>query len=1472
MKTHKLKIIFLLSMGFILADNLSFAGMGDYSAVPPFVLRGTDANVLLNLSIESPMQGAAYNDQPNDANGDGDTSDTLDCAGRDGSLGVCYIKEKEFLGIFDPDKCYVYSSSRFEPSSDANSDHECSGKWSGNFLNWATMTAIDEFRWALTGGNRVVDTTSLTVLERANMGLGAGHSWYPYKKVTASKNVAPSTVTPYSDGTIYIYNHGYQFNVGTSAGGSQKASNLYVRVKVCDPSKGLEDNCVDYGGYYKPDGLIQNKADKLRFALMGYSKDSSRDRDGGILRANMKYVGPKQPDGTDNPIKEFGTDGIFITNPEGAAEGVSGVIMYLNKFGANGYKGCDPVGELFYECLNYYKDRGPTAEYSAGLTAAEKDGYPVVTAWDDPIQYWCQKNYIVGINDANPWLDKQLPGTYFTTGTFNGRNINDSGSGYDWGEPSNPDPDINVTTLTNTVGDLEGLTNTSQYVGCTETNCDMANTTKNIAGLGEVMATFPDPIKENSYYVAGLAYYANTQDIRSDFANRQTVTTFMIDTQEYKATPPIGQMNMLYLTGKYGGFEETDFTDTNSDGNAYEPNLASEWDADSDGEPDYYILATDPKKLVDGLGKAFNEIMKRASSGTAASVISNSRSGEGAVYQSIFYPYYNDTCATANEVKWIGEVHALFVDSYGNMREDTAPQNSTLDLTTDKIIVFDGSDVYKLTDTDGSGELDAGSEFTDTNGNGKLDSAELTGTPVTLNDIEYVWSSSTWLNDTALVADTQRTYATTDKKRYIFTFIDDGDMVKEAGEQVEFTTAAGDVTKIYPYIHLFTPFAYTVASPPPGITALDNTYKGYQTERIIKYIRGEDQGAFSYGSSIIPAMRSRQIDFGCDNTVETWRMGDVIHSTPTLVGGPAEGYDMIYKDTTYENFVKKYKNRRGVVYVGSNDGMLHAFNAGFFDSTNHKFITQPLKDNPSPPPDEILDTSYTAYDLGAELWAYIPFNLLPHLYWLTDPTYSHVYYVDLKPKIFDARIYDHTLGANDVHPNGWATILVCGMRFGGGAIRTDKDKDGVYEPAHATLPDQEMRSAYIIMDITDPESAPILLGEVTFSDLGYTTSYPSAILMDPKDTVSGNDWYLTLGSGPIDSGGPNTTALEDCASDQQAKIYIIDLKELAQNAVLQDPVAAALPAAGAFATLSDANSYVSESVSVDFDLDYKTDAVYFSTISGSHPTWGGKLRRIVIDDDMTPANWDGDSTLVDVSQPITSPPAIARDSDERIWVCFGTGRFLNHDDITNNVQQSFYSIKEPFNDINSDGIVDTGEGLTYGTVLTTILLDVSNAVVYENGNTVTGVAGVTNFTELETAIEGKDGWLLDFSSSYERNLGGAALIGDILTFTSYTPDSDPCEFEGASALYALYFRTGTAYIQSVIGLGSGFVTNGAETEYEVSKRISLGDGLTVTPNIHTGRQGGAKAFIQTSTGAIESVEQINPGVTKTGKVSWHEEE
>ena len=214
-----------------------------------------------------------------------------------------------------------------------------------------------------------------------------------------------------------------------------------------------------------------------------------------------------------------------------------------------------------------------------------------------------------------------------------------------------------------------------------------------------------------------------------------------------------------------------------------------------------------------------------------------------------------------------------------------------------------------------------------------------------------------------------------------------------------------------------------------------------------------------------------------------------------------ENFDDIYSDPTYGEFEYIYARGTGpsasprptVVYVGANDGTLHAFNAGVYrpgsdwtsGDTEHGRYTM---DYPS------YYTSALGFvpDRGEEIWAFVPRAVLPHLQWLTDPNYTHVYYVDQKPKIADVRIFPD----DSTHPNGWGTVLIGGLRMGGGLYEVDDfNQDG-------TPDDTEVfSSCYFALDITNP-GAPELLWEFTDPDhLGFTSGYPAmARVGDPERT------------------------------------------------------------------------------------------------------------------------------------------------------------------------------------------------------------------------------------------------------------------------------------------------------------------------------------------------------------------------------------
>jgi type IV pilus assembly protein PilY1 len=114
-------------------------------------------------------------------------------------------------------------------------------------------------------------------------------------------------------------------------------------------------------------------------------------------------------------------------------------------------------------------------------------------------------------------------------------------------------------------------------------------------------------------------------------------------------------------------------------------------------------------------------------------------------------------------------------------------------------------------------------------------------------------------------------------------------------------------------------------------------------------------------------------------------LGDIVDSAPLYVG-EANGF---YRDSIatapYSTYAATRSAQTPVIYVGANDGMLHAFNGS----------------------------------TGAELFAYVPWAVRSRLSALTDPTYSHQYTVDGSPGVFDA-----------FYGGAWHSVLVSGMNAG----------------------------------------------------------------------------------------------------------------------------------------------------------------------------------------------------------------------------------------------------------------------------------------------------------------------------------------------------------------------------------------------------------------------------------------------------------
>ncbi len=561
------------------------------------------------------------------------------------NIETSYSTSTEYVGYFDSNKCYNYNYSTteseryFYPVGNATS-RACSytlKQWSGNFLNWAATQTIDPFRKALTGGYRVKDTTDETILEKARSDSNTGASIYPDRRVPSSgdnltrvRGATPAdwnsintrlrtygnkmrfTYSGSLGGTVVEYDPNSVTLNGTNSGTVYEVS---VRVKVCVNGM-LEDNCVVYSsGYAKPEGLIQKYAHRIRYSAFGYLNDHEVGRDGGVLRARQKFVGPMLPDpetgiSESNPNREWDpSTGVLVQNPDSddaaatAVPGIvnSGVINYINKFGqmtTKAHKSIDPVSELYYTALRYLRNQGNVPAYT-NLTGTDTnkyelaDGFPVITDWDDPYQYWCQNSAILGIGDANTHRDKNLMGTTSTSE-----------------EPTMPSEvsgdSVDVHEWTQKIATLEGITINTQFTG-----------------------------RNNSAFIAGLAYWAHTQDLRpeEEMPNKQTVSTHWVDVREAQVLEPRNR-NQYWLAAKYGGFTVPADYDSVSNTTA----LQTEWWY-TNGEtlatgpisattgtmvrPDNFYVASDAEKMVDSLTRAFATISS-AGIGSGASLAANS--------------------------------------------------------------------------------------------------------------------------------------------------------------------------------------------------------------------------------------------------------------------------------------------------------------------------------------------------------------------------------------------------------------------------------------------------------------------------------------------------------------------------------------------------------------------------------------------------------------------------------------------------------------------------------------------------------------------------------------------------------------------------------------------------------------------------------------------------------------------------------
>lgn len=252
---------------------------------------------------------------------------------------------------------------------------------------------------------------------------------------------------------------------------------------------------------------------------------------------------------------------------------------------------------------------------------------------------------------------------------------------------------------------------------------------------------------------------------------------------------------------------------------------------------------------------------------------------------------------------------------------------------------------------------------------------------------------------------------------------------------------------------------------------LNNAELGLPPQGVLNWVRGnqsEEQPAGSF--------RKRS---------SAGLIGDIVNSKPLYVGARNEGYGFLTgipatQRTTYISRINSdtFKQRKRIVYVGANDGMLHAFNTGTYQDDG---------DGIYEPSDDFNNGD------GVETFAYVPAAVYANLPALAHSEYldHHRYFVDGSPTAGDAYIGGE-----------WKTVLVGSTGAGG--------------------------RSYFALDIEAPDSmnAGKVLWEFTHGELGVAIG--QATIARVGNAISGR-WVAIFGNGY------NSTA-------QRAQLFIVDLR------------------------------------------------------------------------------------------------------------------------------------------------------------------------------------------------------------------------------------------------------------------------------------------------------------------------------------------
>mgnify|MGYP000524728471 CR=1 FL=1 len=523
--------------------------------------------------------------------------------------------------------------------------------------------------------------------------------------------------------------------------------------------------------------------------------------------------------------------------------------------------------------------------------------------------------------------------------------------------------------------------------------------------------------------------------------------------------------------------------------------------------------------------------------------------------------------------------------------------------------------------------------------------------------------------------------------------------------------------------------------------------------KLVNFIKGYDE----YNEDAAPAR-------GIHNRQS--HLADTFHSDLVYVGPPVASLSSSKTKTEayfrnangYAAFKDTHKDRPDRLYVGANDGMLHAFDK----------------------------------DLN-EVWAFIPPSVLPKLPGLV----SNMGTSNTK------WLVDGPIIVKDVYINAtseWKTILVGGLGWGGTGYYV-LDITDAYNPKHLFTIDNDVKNKQVsyysesgYKRTFDYAAAP---DSMDYSGLGKTWARPSIILLPYSAGTTEQRYVMAFGAGYA---GGTSTGVGDF-------VYVLDFEP--SSTTFSDPVTGT-----SMPTMSGGNVIKKIAIAPDSLSDIPNGvtanmSVVTADAASTADFWGG----IAYFPDLTGQVWKLDmsktslaelnSSMWTLTKAFKAEGTLANDRfgfnqmattlvestdpiGTHIFNYFGTGdqAHIQRRDVT--IKNRIYGIKD--SDFPGTDLATTGSSKT-----------ITSAGVINTGSTACSSADVPAFYS-----DVSDQTSLITSGDFTKVVGRALVASGDVYFTLYRPEDNSCPINGTGEVIKL--TNGCSGPVTSIATGAGLST------------------------------------------------------------------